>query len=70
MLKSILIYVWFLFLILKHFSFQSSTILYTDLPDPGIEPRYPASQADSSPTELSGKPSFPTLKFKFKNIKD
>ena len=27
-----------------------------DLPDPGIELGSPASQADSSPTELSGKP--------------
>ena len=28
-----------------------------DLPDPGIEPGSPALQADSLPTELSGKPS-------------
>ena len=27
-----------------------------DLPDPGIEQRSPAMQADSLPTELSGKP--------------
>ena len=27
-----------------------------DLPDPGIEPRSPALQADSSPTDPSGKP--------------
>ena len=27
-----------------------------DFPDPGIEPRSPALQADSLPTELSGKP--------------
>ena len=27
-----------------------------DLPDPGIEPGSPALQADSLPTELSGKP--------------
>ena len=27
-----------------------------DLPDPGIEPRSPASQADSLPTELQGGP--------------
>ena len=27
-----------------------------DLPDPGIEPESPALQADSLPTELSGKP--------------
>ena len=26
-----------------------------DLPDPGIEPRSPALQADSLPTELPGK---------------
>ena len=28
-----------------------------DLPDPGIKPGSPASQADSLPTELSGKPN-------------
>ena len=28
-----------------------------DLPNPGIEPRFPALQADSLPTELQGKPS-------------
>ena len=27
-----------------------------NLPDPGIEPRSPASQVDSLPTELQGKP--------------
>ena len=27
-----------------------------DLPDPGIEPRFPALQADSLPSELPGKP--------------
>ena len=27
-----------------------------DLPDPGIKPRSPASQADSSPSEPPGKP--------------
>ena len=27
-----------------------------DLPDPGIEPRSPAFQADSLPAELQGKP--------------
>ena len=27
-----------------------------DLPDPGIEPESPASQADSLPSELPGKP--------------
>ena len=31
-----------------------------DLPDPGIEPRSPAFQADSLPTELWGKPVFLT----------
>ena len=29
-----------------------------DLPDPGIEPRSPALQADSLPSELPGKPRF------------
>ena len=29
-----------------------------DLPNPGIEPRSPALQADSLPTQLSGKPTF------------
>ena len=27
-----------------------------DLPEPGIEPGFPALQADSLPSELSGKP--------------
>ena len=30
-----------------------------DLPDPGIEPGSLALQADSFPTELSGKPNLP-----------
>jgi len=34
--------------VLKHYN--------TDLPDPGIELWSPALQADSLPTELSGKP--------------
>ena len=29
-----------------------------DLPDPGIEPRSPAWQADSLPSEPPGKPQF------------
>ena len=29
-----------------------------DLPDPGIEPRSPALQVDSLPSELQGKPIF------------
>ena len=29
-----------------------------DLPNPGIEPRFPASHVDSLPIELSGKPPF------------
>ena len=29
-----------------------------DLPDPGFEPRSPALQADSLPTELRGKPLY------------
>jgi len=28
-----------------------------DLPNPGIQPRFPALEADSSPSEPSGKPS-------------
>ena len=31
-------------------------LLAGDLPNPGIEPGSPALQADSLPTELSGKP--------------
>ena len=34
-----------------------------DLPDPGIEPGSPALQADSLPTELSGKPQFKKIQF-------
>ena len=30
-----------------------------DLPDPGVEPRSPALQADSLPSEPPGKPTFP-----------
>ena len=29
-----------------------------DLPDPGIEPKSPALQADSSPSEPAGKPMY------------
>ena len=32
-----------------------------DLPDPGIEPRSPALQADSLPYELPGKPVTPSM---------
>ena len=32
-----------------------------DLPNPGIKPRSPALQADSLPTELSGKPLYRVL---------
>ena len=32
-----------------------------DVPDPGNEPRSPALQADSLPTELQGKPSYTVL---------
>ena len=32
-----------------------------DLPDPGIKPRSPALQADSLPTELTGKPTYTIL---------
>ena len=33
-----------------------------DLPNPGIEPRFPALQADSLPTELPGKPGIQCCK--------
>ena len=29
-----------------------------DLPNPGMDPRSPALQVDSSPTELQGKPKY------------
>ena len=32
-----------------------------DLPDPGIEPRSPASQVDALPSEPQGKPVFKVL---------
>ena len=35
----------------------SSDITFTNLPNPGIEPRSPALQADPLPTELQGKPT-------------
>ena len=31
-----------------------------DLPNPGIEPGFPALQADALPSELPGKPKEPT----------
>ena len=34
-----------------------------DLPDPGIKPGSPALQADSLPTELSGKPLYSKTKW-------
>ena len=37
----------------------SLSFLQGDLPDLGIEPRSPALQADSLPTEPLGKPSNP-----------
>ena len=36
-----------------------------DLPDPGIEPRSPALQADALPSEPSGKPHINIIKTKF-----
>ena len=39
-----------------------------DLPDPGIEPRSPALQADSLPSELSGKPRSRRLGHKKKEM--
>ena len=35
-----------------------------DLPNPGMEPRYPTLQADSLPTELPGKPCFKNRGFR------
>ena len=35
-----------------------------DLPDPGIEPRSPALQADTLPSELPGKPERPNNNIK------
>ena len=35
-----------------------------DLPDPGVEPRYPTLQADSLPSEPVGKP-LPGVSFPF-----
>ena len=40
----------------KNTGVRSQSLLQGDLPNPGIEPRSPAFQADSLPTELSGKP--------------
>ena len=37
-----------------------------DLPDPGTKLGSPATQADSLPTELSGKPSIPGVRFNSK----
>ena len=34
----------------------SLSLLQGNLPNPGIEPRSPALQADSLPTDLQGKP--------------
>ena len=39
-----------------------------DLPDPGIEPRSLALQADSIPTELQGKPLSPLPKSEIKHL--
>ena len=36
-----------------------------DLPNPGIEPRYPALQAGSFPSESSEKPSIMKMPFRF-----
>ena len=38
-----------------------------DLPNPGIEPRSPVLQADSLPTEPSGKPCLSYVPFFFKD---
>ena len=39
-----------------------------DLPDAGVDPGSPALQADSLPTELSGKPSKKSWQGKLENI--
>ena len=39
-----------------------------DLPKPGIEPGSPALQADSLPSEPTGKPSFTSKVMKFNKI--
>ena len=40
-----------------------------DLPNPGIEPRSPALQADSLPAEPQEKPkAYPTLKSHFRGL--
>ena len=41
----------------KNTGVGSLTLLLGNLPNPGIEPGSPALQADSLPTELSGKPA-------------
>ena len=41
----------------KNTGVGSLTLLLGNLPNPGIEPVSPALQADSLPTELSGKPA-------------
>ena len=41
----------------KNKGVDSLFLLQRDLPDPGIKPESPALQADSLPTELSGKSS-------------
>ena len=38
-----------------------------DLPNPGTDPGSPALQADSSPTELQGKPKKPQTNFTYKH---
>ena len=43
--------------ILQNTGVGSLLLLQGNLPNPGIEPRSPTLQADSLPTELSGKPS-------------
>ena len=37
---------------------------FGDLPNPGIEPRSPALQADSLPAEPQGKPKNPIILYK------
>ena len=40
-----------------------------DLPDPGIEPGFPALQTDSLPTDLSGKPPYELMFFEMLSVR-
>ena len=49
----------------KNSEVDSHPILQGDLPDPAIEPRSPAFQADSLPSEPPRKPSVYKISFKY-----